>query len=179
MTLFARSTRAALAVATAAVLVAAVSACSSGGGSLSVSDAWVRMTDPAATAAGYLTITNQSSTADSLTGVSSPAYGSAQLHETVVMEPSPSAMASMEPSPSDAMGSMAPSPGASMGDMMGMQPVDEIPVPANGSVELKPGGYHIMLMDPTGTLAIGDTVELTLTFKNAGTITVKATVKGA
>jgi len=149
----------------AAILLAA---CSPAGG-ISVKDAWVRITDPAAPAAAYLVITNTSSTADSLTAAATAAYGAAELHETVAMEPSAAPMGSM-----DSMASASPG-----GDMMGMQPVSEITVPGNGSVELKPGGYHIMLMNPTGTLKIGDTVELTLTFKNAGQLKVTAEVRGA
>jgi copper(I)-binding protein len=163
------------------MLVAAACSSGSGGatGGISVTDAWVRVTTPDQPAAGYLTITNASADADALTNVSSPAFGSVQLHETVMMsaEPAESAdamgssepMASMEPAASD----------GAMGGMMGMQPVTEIPVPANGSVSLEPGGFHIMLMEPTGTLAVGDSVELTLTFRNADPITVTAAVKGA
>jgi copper(I)-binding protein len=150
----------------------AVVACSASSG-IAVNDPWVRMTDPTAPAAAYFVISNTTSQADALVSVSTPAYSDVQLHETVAMEPSPAA--------SMPMGSMNPmaSPSGMAGDMLGMQPVSEIPVPANGSVELKPGGYHVMLMEPTGTLAIGDSVDLTLTFRNAGKITVKATVKGA
>lgn len=51
------------------------------------------------------------------------------------------------------------------------------PVPANGQVELKPGGYHVMLMDLKAPLKEGDTVELELTFKTAGTVKLTAPVK--
>jgi len=136
----------------------AVAACSSGSGGtadgLTVTDAWVRVTSADQPAGGYLVIVNASADADALTGVSSPAFGSVQLHETVTM---------------------SGEPGSSM---MGMHPVSEIPVPANGSVALEPGGYHLMLMQPTGAIAVGDTVELTLTLRNANPITVSATVKG-
>jgi periplasmic copper chaperone A len=44
-------------------------------------------------------------------------------------------------------------------------------------VEFKPGGYHIMFMDLVGTPTAGQSVDLTLTFANAGPITVKAEVR--
>ena len=53
------------------------------------------------------------------------------------------------------------------------------PVPANGTVELKPGGFHIMLMNLTEPLEAGDSVELELTFEKAGTVKVTAPVQAA
>ena len=47
---------------------------------------------------------------------------------------------------------------------MMMQPVVSIPVPAGGMAELKPGGYHIMLIDLVAPLTEGATIDLTLTF---------------
>ncbi len=140
-------------------LLVAVAGCGGSGtatGGISVADAWVRVTTPDQPAGGYLTIANGSAVADALTGVSSPAFGMIQLHETVTMDASPDSGAGM----------------------MGMQPVSEVPVPANGSVSLEPGGYHLMLMNPTTSLSVGDTVELTLTFRNAPAVAVTATVRG-
>jgi hypothetical protein len=54
------------------------------------------------------------------------------------------------------------------GEMMVMQPVERIPVAAGGTTELKPGSYHIMLMELTQPLAVGDTFELTLGFETSG-----------
>ena len=45
------------------------------------------------------------------------------------------------------------------------------------TIALKPGGYHVMFMDLNGTPATGTTIDLTLTFQNAGAITVKAEVR--
>jgi hypothetical protein len=64
-----------------------------------------------------------------------------------------------------------------MGGMMTMRQVPSIEVPADGSVELKPGGLHIMLLDVKKTLAVGDTIEVTLTFENAGEVTATAEVR--
>ena len=53
------------------------------------------------------------------------------------------------------------------------------PVPAQGMVELKPGGYHVMLMELTEPLEEGDMVELTLTFEKAGEVTLTLPVRKA
>ena len=47
-----------------------------------------------------------------------------------------------------------------------------IPVPAGQNVQLAPGGYHGMLMGLTTALKEGDSFPVTLTFQNAGEITV-------
>ena len=94
-----------------------------------------------------MTITG-SSQADALTGASVTFAASAEVHQTT-----------------------------SMSGMMGMSPVDKIDVPAGQAVKLQPGGYHVMIMNLTADLKAGDTVEITLTFRNAGKVTVKAEVK--
>lgn len=146
-----------------ATLVVASSAvgCSSGGGTaeVAVTDAWARASSAMASAgAAYMTIQNNGTAADALIGASSSAATTVEVHETV------------------AMGS--PAPGAS-GDsgMMGMQPVKRLEIPAGGSVELKPGSYHIMLMGLKQDLKAGDTIDITLTFEKAGEFSFSVPVK--
>jgi copper(I)-binding protein len=50
-------------------------------------------------------------------------------------------------------------------------------VPAKGEVTLKPGGYHVMLMNLTEPLAEGDTVKLELEFEKAGKVSITVPVK--
>jgi len=68
------------------------------------------------------------------------------------------------------------------GGMVKMGAVNRVALPANKTVELKPGGYHIMMMDLARPLKEGDAVPLTLTFEDkAGkkqTMEVKASVRG-
>lgn len=116
-------------------------------GDLTISGAWVRTTTNDVTAA-YMTI-KSSGAADTLVKASSPVSGMVQLHE-VVTEGSSS--------------KMQEKPGG-------------FEVPANGMVELKPGGFHIMLMDVKDAPAEGSMVEVTLTFEKAGEVTIKAPVK--
>jgi periplasmic copper chaperone A len=62
---------------------------------------------------------------------------------------------------------------------MKMTPVENIPVPASGSVELKPGSLHIMLMKLNKDLKTGDTFPLTLKYQKAGDMTVQVKVQPA
>jgi copper(I)-binding protein len=64
--------------------------------------------------------------------------------------------------------------------VMEMKAVEAINVPANGKVELKPGGYHIMLINIAKPVKVGDTVPLKLTFETADkkTFTVDVSAKG-
>ncbi len=52
-----------------------------------------------------------------------------------------------------------------------------IEVPADSEVDLKPGGFHVMLLGLTRELKEGDTITLDLTFETAGKVTVDATVR--
>ena len=60
---------------------------------------------------------------------------------------------------------------------MEMRPVDRITIPADGTRILKPGGYHIMLIDLARALRVGDTFPVTLRFERAGTVKVTAEVR--
>lgn len=64
------------------------------------------------------------------------------------------------------------------GDVMHMQQVaGGIEIPANGQVELKPGGLHVMLIGLTRDLNPGETFPVTLQFEQAGAVTVEAEVR--
>jgi copper(I)-binding protein len=54
------------------------------------------------------------------------------------------------------------------GGMMRMRAVPAVELPAGKVVALRPGGYHVMLLDLTGTLRAGSAVPLTLTFRGSG-----------
>lgn len=53
------------------------------------------------------------------------------------------------------------------GDVMRMRAVPVLELPAGTAVELKPGGFHLMLLDLKAPLAKDSTVPLTLTFRDA------------
>lgn len=50
-------------------------------------------------------------------------------------------------------------------NVMKMRAVDEVALPAGKMVELKPGGYHVMLMDLKAQVKTGDVIPLTLVFE--------------
>ncbi|GAA5529976.1 copper chaperone PCu(A)C [Herpetosiphon gulosus] len=97
--------------------------------------------------AAYMTIRNTGA-ADNLISASTDVAGKVELH-TVVAD----------------------------GDVMRMEQVEKIEVPANGEALLKPGGFHVMLLEVKQDLKVGDTIDLTLTFEKAGTITLKVPVQ--
>ena len=65
------------------------------------------------------------------------------------------------------------------GDTFRMREVDSIEVPAGKQVELKPGGLHLMLMGLKKELEKGQSFEVTLHFKKAGTQKITVPVKSA
>lgn len=52
------------------------------------------------------------------------------------------------------------------GDVMRMRHVGKLDLPAGKTVELKPGGLHLMLMDLKQPLTVGSSVPLSLVFRN-------------
>jgi len=105
-------------------------------------------TPGAETGAAYVSVMVHGG-ADRLVAVSTPAAKMAGLHKTEEVD-----------------------------GVMKMVHVEAIDVPANGMLQMKPGGYHIMLMGLKVPLKEGDEIELTLTFEKAGDVTVKAKVGG-
>lgn len=65
------------------------------------------------------------------------------------------------------------------GNVMRMRQVDAIEVPARQTVELKPGGLHVMFMDLKAPLQTGSRFPLTLRFEKAGEVQVEVQVQVA
>lgn len=63
------------------------------------------------------------------------------------------------------------------GGVAKMREVPSIEVPANGAVELKPGGLHVMLIGLKAPLKEGGTFPLTLKFEKQGAVTVDVPIK--
>ena len=127
-----------------------------------IAGAWARTSPMEVTlGAAYMTIT--SDVDDELTDVSvDPSIAAtAEIHEMVMAE-----MSDMSSDTTMSMGS---------GEMV-MQEVESIAIPAGETVELKPGGYHIMLIDLAAPLETGQEFDIVLTFANAGEVTVTVVV---
>ena len=99
--------------------------------------AWLRATVPGQSATGGF-MTLTAGVPLRLVGVSTPVAGVAEVHE-MKME----------------------------GDVMKMRAVPALELPAHQSVELKPGGYHLMLMNLKQPLAAGQHVPVTLSVQDA------------
>jgi protein SCO1 len=113
---------------------------------------WVRrapaMKDTESNTAAYVTIVNGGRAPDTLLSATANVARSVEIHET-----------------------------RNMSGMMMMEPVPRIAVPPAARVELKPGGYHLMLVGLKRALGPGQTVTLTLVFERAGPITARAAVR--
>ncbi|MEZ5796775.1 MAG: copper uptake system-associated protein [Paracoccaceae bacterium] len=97
------------------------------------------------TAAGYMAISNSGDHTDRLIGVETPVAESAMLHESRV----------------------------SADGVATMVHVDGIEIPAGDTALLEPGGFHVMLMGLTQTLAEGQMVPGVLVFEHAGRIEIE------
>jgi copper(I)-binding protein len=148
-----RPSRALLAVLAVLALVA-LAGCATGGdpaeagASLRVVGATVAVPPNPAQASVRFVVENGTGRRDALVRVTSPAAAAVTVHRSVVDD---QGMASMER-------------------------VDELAIPARSEVAFEPGGLHVMLDQLREPLEVGDTIELTLTFAEAGTRTVAVRV---
>ena len=135
-------------LAALAALALVVSAAIADASEVKLSDAWIRALPAHLPAGGYFTLHNGSSNTLSLTGANSPACGMLMLHK------------------SDSMAGMAH-----------MEDVDRVDVPAGGTVKFAPGGYHLMCMDPTPAIKVGNKVPVTLNFVDGSSTTAEFVVR--
>lgn len=118
-------------------------------GELKIDDPFARATAAGqSVGAGYFKIVNKGKTDDKLLSVMSDVSGSVELH-TMVME----------------------------GDVAKMREVKEISLPAGKSVELKPGGLHVMFMGLKAPLKEGSRFPATLKFEKAGEVKIEFQVR--
>jgi hypothetical protein len=103
---------------------------------------------PAAKAgAAYVSLMNHASEADRLVSAQTPAAATAEIHMTEIVD-----------------------------GVMKMKEAGALEIPPMGTLEMKPGGYHIMLMGLKAPLKKGEEIEITLTFEKAGAVKVKMPV---
>jgi len=143
--------RAAVAIALAGITaVAAVGFATAAEPAIRVLDAWARATPPGAdNGAVYLKIVNHGE-ADRLVGARTQAAAAAELHATETRD-----------------------------GVVEMRHLDALPIGAGATVELAPGGTHVMLAGLGSRLVAGTHVELRLIFATAGEIAVDVTVVDA
>jgi copper(I)-binding protein len=163
-------------VAVVAVVALVAAACGDDSASgVTVTDAWARTSTSVQNAGAAYFVASAGAEGDTLLSASVPASvaAEAQLHE-VVEVPMTSTTMDMTSTTMDDMGGSTTTM-AMTG--MAMQEVDSVAIPANGSVEFKPGSYHVMLMNLAAPLVTGQTFQLTLHFEKAGDITVTVEVR--
>jgi copper(I)-binding protein len=101
-------------------------------GKLGVHDAWIRAAPPGADmAAGYATLTNTGDQPIAVLTVQSDGYRMTSLHETITI-----------------------------GDVSKMRELHRLKIAPGETVQLKPGGKHLMLMQPRRDIAVGEKVEM-------------------
>ncbi|MCB1171966.1 MAG: copper chaperone PCu(A)C [Leptospiraceae bacterium] len=107
--------------------------------SLGISDMWVR--EPLkgmGMTAGYMKLSNQGPESIELTKAECPDFEKLELHETIMD-----------------------------GDVMKMRPVESLTIKPGETLELKPHAHHLMLIGPKKEIKAGDSLEITLYFRNA------------
>ena len=98
--------------------------------------------------AAYFVIMNDGDEPDALIGAKSEVANSTEMHETRIEN-----------------------------DVAQMVPVSRVEIPAHGSIEFKPGDYHVMLVGLTQDLKVGDTFKLTLQFEKSGEVTLEVPIQ--
>ena len=114
---------------------------------VAVTGAWARATLPHQDE-GAAYLTLQSAQGDTLSDISSPEAGMVMLHQTTEKN-----------------------------GMADMQDMDSLPLPPGRPITLAPGGMHLMLMELKHPLKPGDTLHLSLHFKNGGSQDVTVPVR--
>jgi copper(I)-binding protein len=125
------------------------------GPDIAVEHAWARPVAAPASAAGggwnsavYVQMVNRGRTADRLMAASSEAAAAVEIHESRVED-----------------------------GVMRMRPVAGVALAAGERVTLEPGGLHIMLVGVTRSLAVGDTIAVTLSFEQSAPLAIRVPVE--
>ncbi|MEO6032900.1 MAG: copper chaperone PCu(A)C [Burkholderiaceae bacterium] len=120
-------------------------------GALTIGHPYARATAPGQPNGGaYLKLVNTGTAGDRLMSVNADVARSVELHSM-----------SMQ------------------GDVMHMRQVEAVEVPAGKTVDLKPGGLHVMLLGLKAPLKEGEKFPIKLTFEKAGELTVTVNVEAA
>lgn len=129
-------------------LALSLSACTTEEG-ITVHNAWMRPTAQGENGAVYFILSNHSSEADELVGVSSNLADTIEIHESSMAEGT---------------------------DVMQMSQVFSVPLERGAEVTFEPGGLHVMLVNIKREVKVGEDVEVTLHFKNHEDIPVNVSV---
>jgi len=118
-------------------------------GSLRIENTWSPAAPPVAKVmAGYMTINNTSKHAVKITATKSPLFKTVEIHLTEMKN-----------------------------GMMSMIKQENLNIPANGKLELKPGSLHMMLMGKLKPIKTGSSIPVTISFDNGESSNINLLVK--
>jgi periplasmic copper chaperone A len=117
---------------------------------VTVASPWTRAAGQGGTGAGFMTLRNAGATPDRLVSARAAIARTVELHTHIHDN-----------------------------GVMRMRPVPAIEVPARGEVQLRPSGFHLMLIGLTAPLRQGERIPVTLVFERAGEVQVELTVESA
>ena len=115
---------------------------------IEIHGAWMRPARQSENGAVYFVIHNHSSQADALISVTSDIAAAAEMHESTMS-----------------------------GDIMQMNQVESVLLEPYAEIEFAPGGLHVMLVDLTNDLKVGDQIDVILHFKKSEDIKVAVLVR--
>ncbi len=118
-------------------------------GKIALDNGWARPGSKGEKSAAYLTITNGTTSDDTLVAIGSEVAEKVELHESIENDDG----------------------------TFSMQPAGRQGISSGSSLQLKPGGMHLMLFNTSRELTAGDSLTLSLQFKNAGSSAVRIPVK--
>jgi copper(I)-binding protein len=116
---------------------------------LQITDAWIKnLPMTVPVRAGYMRIFNHQAREITIVSLESKSFQSIEIHQSLETD-----------------------------GLMSMRPVDTLSIPAGGSLELAPGGFHLMMMNPLEQLLPGKKITVTLHYQDQKTQTIDMVVR--
>jgi len=116
---------------------------------LDIHNAWIKNLPPTIPVrAGYMTAHNAQTHTISIIAIRSDAFTSVEIHQTIKQD-----------------------------GMVRMEPVPTLTIEPDSTVQLAPGGLHLMMMHPKNPTKPGDVLEIVIELDDGSTQTLNMTVK--
>ena len=116
---------------------------------LEISEAWIKnLPPPVPVRTGYMTIYNPQSRALSIVEIHSDSFASVEIHKTLMQD-----------------------------GMMRMEQVVALKIAAGETVQLAPGGLHLMMMQPVQPTRPGEIHRITIEYDDGSTQELEMTVR--
>ena len=116
---------------------------------LQVSDAWIKhLPPPVPVRAGYMTLSNSGENTATIRAIRSDAFAGIEIHRTLEQD-----------------------------GMMHMEQVPALTIEADSTVQLAPGGLHLMMMQPVAPTEPGDVIQITIILDDGTEQNLNMTVK--